>query len=145
MRPSGDSLLSSTIEPGGPGGEAPHSNVGGRGPHGMLGAGPLTAGFVITMTSLQRAAGQGGSPIDSTTAWLRLAVAVLLSTVGGVGMWSFMVALPAIQTDFGVSRADASLPFTLVMIGFAGGGVLMGRLADRFGIARAAGHRDAGD
>ena len=50
-------------------------------------------------------------------------------------MWSVMVALPVVQTDFGVSRAEASLPFTLVMIGFAGGGVLMGRLADRFGIA----------
>src|SRR5215468_1425705 len=73
--------------------------------------------------------------IDSPTAWLRLAVAVTISTIGGVGMWSFMVALPAIQTDFGVSRADASLPFTLVMLGFAAGGVLMGRLADRFGIA----------
>jgi MFS family permease len=58
-----------------------------------------------------------------------------LSTVGGVGMWSFMVALPAIQADFGISRADASLPFTLAMIGFACGGVIMGRLADRFGIA----------
>src|SRR5215467_13823937 len=73
--------------------------------------------------------------IDSPTAWLRLAVAVTISTIGGVGMWSYMVALPAIQTDFGVSRADASLPFTLVMLGFAAGGVLMGRLADRFGIA----------
>ena len=50
-------------------------------------------------------------------------------------MWSIMVALPTIQADFGVSRADASLPFTMVMFGFAGGGVLMGRLADRFGIA----------
>src|SRR6476646_6091147 len=75
------------------------------------------------------------SLIDSPTAWLRLGVAVLLSTIGGVGMWSYMVALPAIQADFGVSRADASLPFTMVMFGFAGGGVLMGRLADRFGIA----------
>ena len=96
------------------------------------------------MTSLQRAAGQGGSPTDSAAAWLRLAVAVVLSTIGGVGMWSIMVALPAIQTDFGVSRADASLPFTMVMFGFAGGGIVMGRLADRFGIARAAGHRNAG-
>jgi len=87
------------------------------------------------MTSLQRAVGEGGSPTDSAAAWLRLAVAVVLSTVGGVGMWSVMVALPAIQTDFGVSRADASLPFTMVMFGFAGGGVLMGRAADRFGIA----------
>jgi MFS family permease len=87
------------------------------------------------MTSLQRAAGQGGSPTDSAAAWLRLVVAMVLSTIGGVGMWSIMVALPVIQSDFGVSRADASLPFTLVMIGYAGGGVLMGRLADRFGIA----------
>jgi MFS family permease len=86
------------------------------------------------MTS-QTAASAADSSIDSAAAWVRLAVAVLLSTIGGVGMWSFMVALPAIQADFGVSRAEASLPFTMVMLGFAGGGVLMGRLADRFGIA----------
>jgi len=73
-------------------------------------------------------------PTDSAKAWLRLAVAVLLSTIGGVGMWSVVVALPAIQADFGVTRADASLPYTLTMLGFAGGGVVMGRLADRFGI-----------
>jgi MFS family permease len=72
---------------------------------------------------------------DSAKAWLRLGVAVLLSTIGGVGMWSVVVALPAIQADFGVGRAEASLPFTLVMLGFACGGVVMGQLADRFGIA----------
>jgi len=65
---------------------------------------------------------------------VRLGVAVLLSTIGGVGMWSVVVALPAIQADFGVDRADASLPYTLTMLGFAGGGVVMGKLADRFGI-----------
>ena len=84
------------------------------------------------MTSLD---GARRRKIDSPTAWLRLGVAVVLSTIGGVGMWSIMVALPAIQADFGVSRADASLPFTMVMFGFAGGGMVMGRLADRFGIA----------
>ena len=31
-------------------------------------------------------------------------------------------------------RADASLPYTLTMIGFGFGGILMGRLADRFGV-----------
>ena len=72
---------------------------------------------------------------DSGYAWMRLGVAVLLGTVGGVGMWSAVVVLPAIQIEFGVDRADASLPFTLVTIGFAVGGVLMGRLADRFGVA----------
>jgi MFS family permease len=80
------------------------------------------------------AVGRTELPTDSTTAWLRLVAAVVLSTIGGVGMWSVVVALPAIQADFGVARADASLPFTVVMIGFAGGGVYMGRLADRFGI-----------
>jgi len=79
--------------------------------------------------------GAGPGEIESSYAWLRLAVAVTISTVGGVGMWSFMVALPALQTDFGVGRVEASFPFTMVMLGFAGGGVLMGRLADRFGIA----------
>src|SRR5215813_12407755 len=98
----------------------------------MLRAGG-TSRFNSTMTSSNGA--KALQVIDSPTAWLRLAVAVTISTIGGVGMWSFMVALPAIQADFGASRADASLPFTLVMLGFAGGGVLMGRLADRFGIA----------
>ncbi|MFZ1949874.1 MAG: MFS transporter [Pseudolabrys sp.] len=85
------------------------------------------------MTSLDGA--RAPQVIDSPTAWLRLGVAVAISTIGGVGMWSIMVALPAIQAEFGVSRADATLPFTMVMFGFAGGGVVMGRLADRFGIS----------
>jgi len=71
---------------------------------------------------------------DSPHAWLRLAAAVLVCTIGGVGMWSFVVALPAAQTTFAVDRAAASLPFTLAMFGFALGGILMGWLADRFGI-----------
>ncbi len=66
---------------------------------------------------------------------MRLGITLVISTIGGVGMWSIMVALPTMQADFGVTRADASLPFTMVMIGFAGGGILMGRLADRFGVA----------
>ncbi len=65
---------------------------------------------------------------------MRLAIAVVISTIGGAGMWSVQVALPAIQQDFGVSRAEATLPYTLVTVGFAIGGVFMGRLADRFGV-----------
>jgi MFS family permease len=72
--------------------------------------------------------------IDSPYAWFRLAVSVLLSAIGGVGMWSVVVALPAVQADFGTERGAASLPFTLTMIGFGVGGVIMGRLADRRGI-----------
>ena len=72
--------------------------------------------------------------VDSPRAWLRLAATVLLSTIGGVGMWSVVVALPAVQSEFAVPRAQASLPFTLAMVGFATGGVFMGRLLDRIGI-----------
>ena len=72
--------------------------------------------------------------IDSRYAWFRLAVSILLSAVGGVGMWSVVVALPAVQAEFGVARGGASLPFTLTTIGFGVGGVLMGKVSDRFGI-----------
>jgi MFS family permease len=76
--------------------------------------------------------------VETPYSWLRLALSVLMGTVGGVGMWSVVVALPAVQADFGTARADASLPYTLTMIGFAFGGVLMGAIADRFGMAAAA-------
>jgi MFS family permease len=49
-------------------------------------------------------------------------------------MWSVVVVLPTVQAEFGVARADASLPYTLTMIAVAFGGVLMGRLADRSGV-----------
>jgi MFS family permease len=42
--------------------------------------------------------------------------------------------LPAVQTEFGVARADASLPYTLTMISFGLAGIAMGRLSDRFGV-----------
>ena len=71
---------------------------------------------------------------ESAYAWTRLFAALLLSTIGGVGMWSVIVALPAVQAEFGVARSDASLPYTMTMIGVGVGGVLMGRLSDRFGI-----------
>ncbi len=57
-----------------------------------------------------------------------------MSTIGGVGLWSVVVALPAVQAEFGVARAEASLPYTVAMVCFAVGGVVMGRLVDRFGI-----------
>ncbi len=74
------------------------------------------------------------SETDSAAAWFRLGIALLAGTIGSVGMWSVVVALPAVQADFGVLRADASLPFTFAMIGFGLGGMALGRLADRFGI-----------
>jgi MFS family permease len=71
---------------------------------------------------------------ESRYAWMRLWTGLLAGAVGSVGMWSVVVILPAVQSDFGVLRADATLPYTLTMLGFGIGGVTMGRLADRYGI-----------
>ncbi|MDX2204724.1 MAG: MFS transporter [Hyphomicrobiaceae bacterium] len=72
---------------------------------------------------------------ESPYAWLRLAVSVLLSSIGSVGMWSVVVALPAVQAEFASARAGASLPYTLAMVGFGLGAVVFGRLIDRLGMA----------
>ena len=74
------------------------------------------------------------SPIESPYAWLRLVVATLLMTVGGAGMYAVVVVLPTLQQEFGIARADASFPFTATMLGFAAGGLVMGRVVDRFGV-----------
>jgi MFS family permease len=71
---------------------------------------------------------------DSTYAWSRLAVSLALSVIGGVGLWSAVIVLPTIEAEFGLGRGGASIPYTATMVGFAVGGLLMGRLADRFGI-----------
>ena len=77
--------------------------------------------------------------IDSRKAAWRLLTALLLMLLGNSGMYAVSVVLPTVQTEFGISRADASLPYTLCMLGFGLGGMWMGRWADRFGIARVLG------
>ena len=72
--------------------------------------------------------------IDGFPAWMRLAAALLIGTLGGVGMWSVVVVLPAVQAEFAVDRGAASLPYSLTMIGYAVGSVFMGRWTDRVGI-----------
>jgi MFS family permease len=74
------------------------------------------------------------SEAESGYAWLRLGASLALMTLGGAGMYIVTVALPPVQAEFGVARSEASLPYTLTMIGFGLGGILMGRLADRFGV-----------
>jgi len=76
----------------------------------------------------------GTTGVETPYAWLRLATSLLISTIGSVGMWSAVVVLPAIQADFAVDRADASLPYTVSMVFFVVGQILMGRLADRSGV-----------
>ena len=79
----------------------------------------------------------GTDILDSRAAWARLGVALLVATVGNVGFWSIIVIMPAVETEFAIDRADASLPYTATMLGFALGNLVVGRVLDRFGITRA--------
>ncbi|HLS57796.1 MAG TPA: MFS transporter [Zeimonas sp.] len=72
---------------------------------------------------------------DSRYAWFRLWVSLALATIGGCGMYIVVVVLPAVQAEFGAARGGASLPYMATLIGFGVGGILMGRLTDRFGVA----------
>ena len=72
---------------------------------------------------------------DSLYSWLRLAISLVIAIVGNAGMWAIILVLPSVQSEFGIDRASASLPFTLTMLGFALGNFYMGKLADRYNIS----------
>lgn len=54
--------------------------------------------------------------------------------VANVGMWAIVVIMPSVETEFVAGRAVASLPYTLAMVGFAFGNLLIGRIVDRLGV-----------
>jgi MFS family permease len=76
---------------------------------------------------------QSMTGVDSRYAWWRLGASVMLSTLGAVGMWGVVVVIPAVQADFGVTRADVSFSYTTTMLGFGVGSILLGRLLDKRG------------
>lgn len=72
--------------------------------------------------------------IDSSYAAWRLLITLCLVTLGSSCMYVVAVVLPPVQAEFGVDRANASLPYTLMMICLGVGGMWTGKLADRYGI-----------
>ena len=68
---------------------------------------------------------------------MRLFVVLLIASIGAVGMWSVVVVMPTVQTEFGASRGAVSLATTMIFMGFGSGGVVTGRITDRFGIIAA--------
>ena len=74
------------------------------------------------------------SLIDSRTAAWRLLTTLGLVILGNSSMYVVSVVLPAVQAEFRVGRADASLPYTLMMVCLGLGGIWTGRMADRHGL-----------
>lgn len=75
-----------------------------------------------------------GAAIDPRHAAFRLAATVVLATIGSIGLWSYVIVMPAVQAEFGVDRATASIPYTMSMVFFALGNIVVGRLIDRIGM-----------
>ncbi len=75
--------------------------------------------------------------LDSRYSWGRLGITLAIAMIGNVGMWAIIVIMPAVQAEFETARAAASLPYTLTMVGFALGNLLIGRAVDRFGVTSA--------
>ena len=73
---------------------------------------------------------------DSLYSWTRLLIALLLATVGNIGMWVVVIVLPDIQQEFKIDRGTASIPFAFTMVGFAIGNWVMGHVVDRYGITK---------
>ncbi len=74
------------------------------------------------------------SLIDSPQALRRLFATLGLVVLGNSSMYVVSVVLPTVQNEFGVGRASASLPYTLMMVCLGLGGLWTGRLADRHGL-----------
>jgi len=74
------------------------------------------------------------SLIDSRVAAWRLLTTLGLVVLGNSSMYVVSVVLPAVQNEFGTGRADASLPYTLMMVCLGLGGLWTGRMADRHGL-----------
>jgi len=93
--------------------------------------------YTATQTTDSFALMMGSDVLDSRYSWVRLGITLLIAMIGSVGMWAVIVIMPAVQAEFSIARADASLPYTLTMVGFALGNLYIGRMSDMLGVTKA--------
>ena len=75
------------------------------------------------------------SVLDSRYSWTRMIITLVVAIIINAGMWEIIAIMPAVQLEFGLDRAGASLPYTLTMIGFGIGNFVIGKAVDRFGVS----------
>ena len=73
---------------------------------------------------------------DSQQAWFRLAIIFTMSVIGTAGMWSVVIILPNIQSEFVLDRAASTYPYVATMFGYGIGNVIIGRMLDKIGITK---------
>ena len=73
---------------------------------------------------------------DSGLAWIRLLLVFILCALGFIGMWSVVMILPSIETEFQISRSVVTIPYVLTMFGFGIGNIIVGKFSDKYGIKK---------
>ena len=73
---------------------------------------------------------------DSGLAWIRLLLVFILCALGFIGMWSVVMILPSIETEFQISRSSVTVPYVLTMFGFGIGNIIVGKFSDKYGIKK---------
>ena len=56
--------------------------------------------------------------LDSNQAWLRLIIIFTMSVIGTAGMWSVVIIMPNIQSEFALDRAASTYPYVATMFGY---------------------------
>ena len=65
--------------------------------------------------------------VDTQYSWQRLFVALVIGLVANAGMWAVVVIMPAVEAEFALTRAEASMPYTLSMLGYGLGNFVIDR------------------
>ena len=73
---------------------------------------------------------------DSGLAWIRLSLVFILCALGFIGMWSVVMILPSIESEFQITRSSVTIPYVVTMFGFGIGNIIIGKFSDRYGIQK---------
>jgi Sugar phosphate permease len=73
---------------------------------------------------------------DSIYSWRRVFYSILIGIVTNASLWTSVTLMPSLQSEFDLSRTQASYPYITIMLGYLAGGPTLGRLTDRYGISR---------
>jgi len=82
----------------------------------------------------ESAPGAGPRSIETRTSWVVASISLMLLALSFGGLWITAVGLKAVAEDMGGVRSIPSLAMSLAWLGSGAGGLLMGRIAERYGI-----------
>lgn len=72
---------------------------------------------------------------DSWYSWRRAFYAVLIGMITNASLWTSVTLMPSLQSEFALTRTQASYPYIAIMIGYLVGGPTLGRWSDRYGVS----------